>query len=257
MKLAVITGASSGIGAATARHFARNGYRVVIVARNQEKLDRLSVKIGPRAIVEPVDAGVGQSVLAMAKRVIRDHGVPDVIVNAAGAGTWKWIEETSPFEAVKMMNAPYFAAFNVTHAFMRDMLNRKKGVIIHVGSPVSFLPWPSSTGYAAARWALRGLNEALNADLRGTGVRSCHVVFGKVNSSYFENNPHTLEKMPAIAKTIRDISPEECAEVILKLAKKPRRQYIYPFMLRFYYWTNYLFPGISRWLMWKTGAKHK
>lgn len=227
------------------------------MARNQEKLDKLAAEIGSGAIVEACDAGVGQSVLAMAKRVKREHGIPDVIVNAAGAGTWKWIEETSPFEAVKMMNAPYFAAFNFTHAFMRDLLNREKGVIIHVGSPVSFLPWPSSTGYAAARWALRGLNEALNADLHSTGVRSCHVVFGKVNSSYFDNNPHTLDKMPSIARTIPDISPEACAKVIARIAKTPRRQYIYPFMLRFYYWTNHLFPGISRWLMWKTGAKHR
>ena len=257
MKLALITGASSGIGAATAKHFAKTGYKVILVARNQEKLENIAAKIGPNAIVEPCDAGVGQSVLDMAKRVKKDHGIPDVIVNAAGAGEWKWIEETTPFEAVKMMNAPYFAAFNITHAFMRDLLKAGKGVIIHVGSPVSFLTWPSSTGYAGARWALRGLNEALNADLHGTGVHSCHVVFGKVTSSYFDNNLHTLERMPSIAKTIPDISPEDCAKVIAKMAKRPRRQYVYPFILRIYYWMNIIFPGISRWLMWKTGAQHK
>jgi short-subunit dehydrogenase len=254
-KLAVITGASSGIGEATARLLAADGYTVVLVARNRSRLDRVAEEIGTQAIVEPCDASDGDAVLAMAERVHRNHGVPHVIVNSAGAGQWKRIEDTTPTEAVTMMGAPYFAAFNVTHVFMREMLAEGRGVIVHVGSPASICTWPSSTGYAASRWALRGLHESLCDDLRGTGVDSCHVLFGKVSSPYFEHNPDSEEKIPGIARTVRTITPEEAARVIARTIRRPRRQVIYPLMLRLYAWSFAVFPWLTRWLLRTTGAK--
>lgn len=255
MKLALVTGASSGVGEATARLLAADGMRVILVARRRSELESIAREIGDGAVVEACDAGDGEAVLAMAERVRRDHGVPDLIVNSAGAGRWDWIENTSPTEAASMMQAPYFAAFNVTHAFMGDLLARDSGVIIHVNSPVSFVTWPAATGYAAVRWALRGLHEALCDDLWETNVRSCHVVFGRISSAYFDTNPGTLEKMPGIEKTIRTVSPEECARVIARLARRPRRQVVYPFMLRFYYWNHAVLPWPTRWLMRRTGAR--
>jgi len=255
MKLAIVTGASSGIGAATARELAADGVKVVLVARGPEKLRGVAEEIGESAVVEPCDAGDGDAVLAMAGRVRRLHGVPDLIVNSAGAGEWKRIEHTSPAEAVTRMRAPYFAAFNVTHAFMGDMLERRRGVVIHVSSPVSIFTWPSCTGYAAARWALRGLHESLCDDLVGTGVRSCHVVFGKVASPYFEHNPGTEDRIPGIARTVRTLSPEECARVIVRSGRRPRRQVVHPFMLRLYYWSYNVFPWLTRWLLRTTAAE--
>lgn len=200
MKLSIITGASSGIGAAAAYQLGADGYKVVLVARSRSKLEEVAAKIGNNAFIEVCDASDGDAVLAMAERVRRDHGVPDVIVNSAGTGEWKLIEDTSPAEAVTMMKAPYFAAFNIIHAFIGGMIEKRQGVIIHVGSPVSFFTWPSCTGYAAARWALRGLHEQLCDDLYGTGISSCHVVFGKVSSQYFDHNPNTEEKILAFLR---------------------------------------------------------
>ena len=257
MKLAVITGASSGIGAATAMRLAAENYKVVMVARNRARLEELAGTIGQQAVVEACDAGDGRQVLDLAERVRNEHGVPDLIVNSAGAGEWKRIEDTSPQEAVTMMKAPYFAAFNLTHAFMDDMLARNRGVIIHVNSPASIVTWPSCIGYAATRWALRGLHEALCDDLYGTGVHSCHVVFGKVSSSYFKHNPDTEEKLPGIARTIRTITPDECADIISRVVSRPRRQVIYPFMLKLYSWNYILFPWVTRWLMRRTGVKRQ
>ena len=257
MKLSIITGASSGIGAATARQLAADGYKVILVARNQSKLEEVAAEIGNNALIEVCDAGDGNAVLAMAERVRRDHGIPEVIVNSAGAGEWKFIEDTSPDEAVAMMKAPYFAAFNITHAFLRGMLEQRHGVIIHVGSPVSICTWPSCTGYAAARWALRGLHESLCDDLYGTGVHSCHVIFGKVLSSYFDHNPNTEEKIPGIAKIVRAISTEKCAEVIAHTVRRPRRRTVYPFMLRMCCWSYAVFPWFMRRLVRYTGTKRQ
>lgn len=254
MKLVVITGASSGIGAATAKAFVRDGCRVVLVARQAGKLRTLADSLGPNAHVEACDASNGDAVLAMAARVMATHGVPDVLVNAAGAGEWKWIEDTSPADGVFMMQAPYFAAFNATHAFMKAMIQRKSGTILHVGSPASILPWPGATGYTAARWALRGLNEALNQDLAGTGVTSSHVVFGRVSSEYFANNPGAEEKIPSIAKTIPTLTPDQCAQILVRRSKSPSREPLYPFMLKFYVGCAHVTPWLVRYLLRTTGT---
>ncbi len=255
MKTVILTGASSGIGAATVPVLVEQGYRVVMVARSGKKLAALANAIGPAAVVVACDAGDGDAVLEMAARIQHDYGAPGVIINSAGAGQWKWIEETTPAEAEAMMRAPYHAAFNMTHAFMPGMLKERRGLIVHVNSPVALMPWPGATGYAATRWALRGLHESLDVGLKGTGIRSCHVVFGHVESPYFDHNPGALARMPRISKTIRTLTPEECATILADVLKRPRREVIHPFMLRLYAWNHVLFPWSTRWLVRRTGAR--
>jgi NAD(P)-dependent dehydrogenase (short-subunit alcohol dehydrogenase family) len=257
MKIALITGASSGIGADAARQLSARGYRVILVARGAAKLQRVADSIGSDAAAEVCDASSGEDALALAERVRQKYGVPDVIVNCAGAGQWKLIEDTPPDEALAMVQAPYLAAFNMTHAFMRDMLARRSGVVVHVNSPASIFPWPSSVGYSAARWALRGLHESLCQDLAGTGVSSCHVVFGRVDSPYFEHNPGVTENIPWIARTIRTLSTDECGRVIAQLAEEPRREVLHPTLLRLYGWTFRVTPGLLLWLLRVSGAKRR
>jgi NADP-dependent 3-hydroxy acid dehydrogenase YdfG len=254
-KLALITGASSGIGAATARLLAAEGYKVVLVARRRDALDAVAADIGISAVVEPCDASNGDAVIAMAERVRSEHGVPDVIVNSAGAGKWKRIEHTPPDEAVSMMGAPYFAAFNTTYAFMNDMLDRNSGVLIHISSPVSLFTFPSAVGYAASRWAMRGMHQALCDDLYWTGVRSCHLVLGKVSSEYFDDDPLSEGRIPKLAKTVRTLTPDDCAKIIARMIRRPRREAVYPFMMRIYYWMYLLFPWVTRQLLRLTGHK--
>jgi len=100
------------------------------------------------------------------------------------------------------------------------------------------------------------LNEALNQDLAGTGVRSCHVVFARVSSAYFENNPGAEEKIPGIANVIRTLTPEECARVLVKVAKSPTRQLAYPFMLRSFVWMHAVVPWLVRAMLRWTGVRH-
>src|SRR5690349_15972032 len=122
MKLAVISGASSGIGAATAVRMAAEGYKVVLIARTVSRLNDVAARIGENAVPLPCDAGDPAAALAAADQIRHEHGVPDLIVNAAGAGGFERIEDTAPTDAQAMMRAPYFAAFHFTHAFMGDFL---------------------------------------------------------------------------------------------------------------------------------------
>ena len=162
--VAVVTGASSGIGAATAKALAHDGWRVVLVARRAERLEELTAEIsdaGGEAIAEALDGADGNAVLEMANRVRSKWGDPSLLVNSAGAGVWRFLEETSPDEIVDMMGAPFLAAANASRAFMPGMLDAGGGLLVHVGSPASVMPWPGATAYTASRWALRGLHEAL------------------------------------------------------------------------------------------------
>ncbi|MEM1077146.1 MAG: SDR family NAD(P)-dependent oxidoreductase [Pseudomonadota bacterium] len=248
MDLVVITGASSGVGAATARAVAETGAQVVLVARNAEALRRIAGQIGKGAVVEPCDASDWQAVDRMAGDVFDNYGTPDVIINCAGAGQWKTLPETSATEAAEMMGAPYFAALHTTKAFLPRMLEKDRGTILHVNSPACIAPWPSSVGYAGARAALRGFHAALAQDLHGTGVQSCHVIFGKISSEYFDHNPGVEDQMPRLTKIIPTLTPEACAARLVRLARQPRYEAIYPGMLRLLLMSGALAPPLTRWL---------
>jgi NADP-dependent 3-hydroxy acid dehydrogenase YdfG len=257
--IAVVTGASSGIGAATARLLAREGWRVVLVARRAERLEELAASIaegGGEARTEALDAADGPAVMAMAERLRTEWGAPSVVINSAGAGTWRFIEETSVEEIAEMVGAPYLAAANTCRAFMEDMLAAQRGLFIHVGSPASVVPWPGATAYIGSRWALSGLHEALCQDLRGTGVRSSIVYFGEVSSEYFEANPGTHEHIPKIASPIPVSTPERCAEILLGVVRRPRRVVFYPFVLRLMAWFAAIAPAPMRYLAARTGRRH-
>ena len=258
-RMAVVTGASSGIGRATALALVEEGWRVVVIARRRERLEELAREARPAPggaiLVEPLDASDGAAVLAMARRVRDAEGAPSVIVNSAGAGAWRYIEDTPPDAAERMMGAPFKAAYNITHAFMRGMLDRERGVIIHVGSPASIMPWAGATAYVCSRWALRGLHEALTLDLHGTGVHSCHVLFGKVSSEYFQANADSEQHIPTLARIIPESTPETCAQVLLDVIRHPRRDVFHPPMLRALDLIHHAAPGLFRQLVIRTGRQ--
>ena len=251
----LITGASSGIGAATARAAAKKAARTILLARTRPKLDALVAEIladGGQARAYEVDCGDREAVARVAQQIEDEVGTPDVIVNNAGAGRFLFLEETPPEEFEQMMAAPFFAAVYVTRAFLPAMVERDRGVIININSPVAFVAWPGAAGYAAARWALRGFNDALRTDLHGTGVNVCHVLPARVASPYLEHNPGAAEGIPTIAKIMRMLSPEDVADVIVKTIEHERPLVFAPFMLRLVMFQARLFPRLTEWLTVKT-----
>jgi len=257
--IAVITGASSGIGAASASTLARNGWRVVLVARRADRLNELAAAIadgGGEAMVEAGDASDGAAVDAMADRVRSRWGEPTLVVNSAGAGVWRFLEDTGVAEIESMIGAPYLAAAFASRAFLGGMIATGRGHLVHVGSPASIIPWPGATAYTASRWALRGLHEALRQDLVGTGVTSSLVYFGEVSSEYFAANPGSHEHIPSLGRWIPITTPDRCAEVILGVVRRPRSIVYHPFALRLMAWTAAVLPGPTRWLIARTGRRH-
>jgi uncharacterized protein len=257
-RLAVVTGASSGIGAATALQLGAMGWRVVPVARRAERLEEVAQRIraaGGQAHPEALDASDADAVLDMAARVQQRFGAPGAVVNSAGAGEWRWPEDTPPEDMRRMMGAPFEAAYHTTYGFLRGMLEAASGVLVHIGSPASILPWPSATAYTCSRWALRGLHEALAQDLAGTGVSSSHILFGEVSSEYFQANPDSQQHIPTVGRLIPVSTPAECAEVVVRTIHRPRYVVHHPRMVRAFAESYRFAPGPMRLLARVTGRR--
>jgi short-subunit dehydrogenase len=254
----VVTGASSGIGEATAKAFAAKGGHVVMLARRQELLESLASEIagnGGEARPWPVDLGDSEATTKAAGEIEAELGVPDVLVNCAGAGSGYFLEEMPPEEIERSMAVPFFAAANMTRAFLPGMLERRSGYIVNVGSPIAYATWPGAAGYACARWAMRGLSEVLTQELRGTGVRAASVVPGHVDSPYFKANPGLRESIPGIATLAGKVSPERVASAIVGAVERERRQVYVPFMMGVLIFQSRIFPRLTQYVVAKTGAR--
>lgn len=257
-KAVLITGASQGLGAATARAMAARGAQVLLLARSEDQLREVASSIersGGRADVYPVDLAELDSVVATTDAIKGRGIVPDVIVNNAGIGRWLFIEETSLEEMQAIMAVPYFAAFAVTKAFIAEMAERGSGSVCNINGPGSWFPWPGSVAYASARWALRGFSAALRVDMRGTGVTVIDVYMSKIASSYWENNPGSEERLPWVDRLIPTLSVEQAADIVTRAVERERREATGPVMYTLFHQTGRLFPRFMHWCVYRGGAK--
>jgi short-subunit dehydrogenase len=262
-QIAVITGASSGIGEATSFALAQAGSHVVLLARNTTKLQLIAEQIvasGGQASAYSIDITQAQIVAQIGQTIVQEIGIPDILINNAGSGQWKHTEDTPPNEAIDMMATPYFGAFNITHAFLPHMLKKKRGFIVNITSASAYFSMPGATTYTAARWAMRGFSEALRADLHNTGIRVMLVAPGKVNSPYFENNPNTENRIPKAATfklLYPTLTPNQVASAIVKGILKNKREIIIPFFMKLTVWFARIFPRPINWIIIQTGPKRR
>lgn len=258
-KLVLVTGASSGMGAAIANSLAKAGARVALAARREEELNKVAAGIraaGGSASVYPVDLTDSAAVEQLAARVTTELGTPDIIINNAGSGKWKFIEDTSAEEARQMMAMPYFATFYVTRAFIPEMLKRNSGHIVNISSVASRFVWPGACAYAAARWAVRGFTEALRSDLYGTGIGVTLYESGHVDSPYWQSNTGSRERIPKIGEIlIRTLKPEEVGDAVVDGIRRNKRLIVIPFMLKIVYLQHFFLPWVVQWLMNVTGYR--
>ena len=248
----LITGASSGIGLATAKAMAERGGYIILLARNKNALDEAVSGIiaqGGRAVSYPVDLSISKAVDQVAEIIHRNVGFVDTIVNNAGAGRWQFVEETDPEDAVQMMAVPYLAAFYITRAFLPAMLERDEGHIVNITSLAAYAPWAGATGYTAARWAMRGFSEALRADIYGTNLKVTLFTPGEVNSPYWKNNSVSRDRIPKIGKLFPKMTPEKVAKSIVKSVENNKREVIVPLSLRMTVGLHRIFPFITEWLI--------
>lgn len=182
---AVVTGASSGIGAATAETLAARGFPVALGARRADRLEELATRIrdaGGEAVAHPLDLTDLASVEAFAAKVTADLGEVEVVVSNAGSLSPGRIHEADPELFSRHLDLNIVGAQRLCRTFLPGMLERQRGDICFVSSDVAVRARPFMTSYAAGKWGLEGMVHALQMELEGTGVRASLVRPGPTHS---------------------------------------------------------------------------
>ncbi len=210
-RVALVTGASRGIGAATAEALRAAGARVVRVAR--------ALPPGADFLDLPADLTDAAQVEALAERVRREVGPPDVVVSNAGGFLLRPLERTTvaDFDAQVAINLR--AAFAVARAFLPMLRDAGRGCFVTVGSVADHVGFPENAAYAASKYGLRGLHETLLAEFRGTGVRLTLVSPGPTDTDIWAPfDPDRREGFPRRAEMLR---PADVADAVLFVATRP------------------------------------
>lgn len=182
-RVVIITGASAGIGAATARLFAAAGARLVLAARSREPLERLAATL-PGAIAAPTDVGDPAQCRALVEMAHARHGRVDILINNAGVGLAGPVIDLSTEDLERSLAVNLFGPLWLMQAVAPLMRAQGQGQIINVSTVLAEQPLPYLGGYAAAKAALERLSETLRMELRGTGVRVTVVRPGSTRTEF-------------------------------------------------------------------------
>ena len=184
--VALITGASAGLGQEFARALSARGHRVALVARRAERLEQLAASLsGPgEPIVVAADLGVSEDRDRLAAELER-HGVDvSVLVNNAGFGIYGAFVDNPREQELRQVRVDVEAVVDLTARYLPAMVRRGRGAVINVASTSGFLPSPYNAGYAAAKAHVLHLSEALAAEVKGSGVSVTAVCPGPVRTEF-------------------------------------------------------------------------
>lgn len=186
----LITGASAGIGRALALRFARDGARLVLVARREQRLRELAAELLELGIPEPVilpwDLGAGQAGERLADRLAERDLRVDVLVNNAGFGLHDPFVEHGPERLRSMLALNMETPTTLTHRLLPGMLERGHGGVLNVASTAAFQPGPGMSPYFATKAYVLSLSEGLHEELRGTGVTCTALCPGATSTEFLE-----------------------------------------------------------------------
>jgi NAD(P)-dependent dehydrogenase (short-subunit alcohol dehydrogenase family) len=211
--VAVVTGASRGIGAATAELLASEGAQVIRVARSLAAGSHGSFHDVPCDLTDPAQVN------RLGVRIVTQHGAPDIVVSNAGSFLLRPLEKTDPAEFQQQLAVNLAAPFNVARAFLPAMRNAGKGSFINMGSIADHVGFPENAAYAASKFGLRGLHETLVAEYRGSGVRLTLVSPGPTDTDMWDGVD--LEQRPELTPRFRMLRPNDVAEAVVFVATRP------------------------------------
>ena len=198
----LITGASSGIGAATARHAAREGYRLVLAARSEDKLAGLAEQLGgaKRAIAVRCDVTSWEEQQRMVEAALDAHGSLDVVFANAGFGAPRGFLESTPEHWQSMVLTNVYGAALTIRATL-PALRESRGHFLLTGSVAGRRALPGSL-YSCTKWAVTAMGEALRQEVDGSGIRVTLVEPGMVDTPFFDNRPQNALEPDDIARAV-------------------------------------------------------
>ena len=193
-RAAVVTGASSGIGAEFARDLVRRGHQVVLVARTESKLTALAAELGEGAHVLATDLSDREHRAALLGRVQALGLEPSILVNNAGLSTLGPVHRSDPAAEMNMVEVDVVAVVDLCSRFLPGMVERGSGGVLNVASTAAFQPLPGQAGYGAGKAFVLSYTRSLSAELRGTGVTATVLCPGPVDTGFGEAAGFTKEE---------------------------------------------------------------
>ena len=243
-KVIVITGASSGIGEASAEEFAKRGANIVLVARRKDKLEKVEKSLTkyPVKILSVIcDVSEKEQVKQMVEKVLETFPQVDVLVNNAGFVIYGKVEELSIEDVESQMKTNYFGTIYCTKLFLPHFLKQNSGHIVNVASVGGSFGVPGIATYCATKFALLGFSEGLHHELHETNVGVTVVSPIMVRTNLF-NHP-SFKNFTKRATGI-SLSAETVAKAVIKAADSPRLEIVVPSVVRIGIWFKQTFPFI-------------
>ena len=226
---AFITGATSGIGLATAKALAASHYDLVLAARNTEKLARVKADIekesGVKVTTYALDVQDRAAILDVTSEVLDTFGSPDVLVNDAGlARGLEPYQDTDPEDTMEMIDTNIKGLFLVTRAFLPAMVKRNQGHIVNLGSTAGLYAYAGAAVYCATKAAVKTFSDGLRIDVMASDVKITTIQPGLVETPFSEVRFHGDTKRAASVYTgIDALQAEDIADVIAFVVSRPKR----------------------------------
>jgi NADP-dependent 3-hydroxy acid dehydrogenase YdfG len=242
-QVAIVTGASSGIGRATALALAQQGAHLALAARNTEALKILAAEInslGREALFVPTDVTRQEQVNMLVDAVIQRWGYVDILVSNAGQYIRTPIYRMEHTEIEQSMAVNFYGGVYAVQAVLPHMLSRSSGHIVLVSSLDGKFALPGDAPYVSAKFALNGFGATLRQEMNGKGISVTLVLPGRVDTPMI----HDLHVPWISAK----ISPEAVARGIIRAIRRRQAEVILPFHAGLLYYISVFSPGLSDWL---------
>jgi short-subunit dehydrogenase len=257
-RVALVTGASSGIGRAVARDFAKRGVRVAVVARSADKLAELVTELGPdRAASFPLDVTDRAAVQALPGRVKQKWGRLDIVVNNAGANHRGPFLDRTPSELIAILETNLIAPVLLTRAALPLM--ETGGVVVNVASLAGKVPVPEEAPYSASKSGLRAFGRALDTELaqHGAKIRVASVCPGPVDTGFLGED---LTKVPDLVFSQPMSTAEDVSAAVIHVIESGQQERDVPVLSGKFVTLGYLSPrifGAFRPMFEKIGARNK
>jgi short-subunit dehydrogenase len=243
----LITGASSGIGEATALRFARGGYAVVLAARRMDRLQALAEKIRAEAgEALPVEADLTrlEDIHSLVDIAVEQNGKIDVLFNNAGFGRITWLENLDPIEDIDtLIRVNLLGTILTTQAVIPHMIARRSGHIVNMSSMAGLIATPTYSIYAASKFGIRGFSESMRRELGVYNIFVSVIYPGAVETEFKQHAGIRRKTGITTPKGLR-LQSEDVAERIWGIVRRPARSTVMPGIMRLAVFLNALAPGL-------------
>jgi short-subunit dehydrogenase len=242
-KVIIVTGASSGIGEATARQFGRAGAKLILAARRVDKLEALAQEIlvmgsGAEAFVVQADLSKLEDIQALVKQTLDKFGRIDVLVNNAGFGRLDWLENLDPVKDIQaQFDVNVLGVIQTTRQVLPIMIKQRSGHIINMCSMAGLVATPTYTVYAACKHAVHGFSEALRREVKPWGIDVSMIYPGGVITE-FQAHAGIKRKTGATTPQSLLLTADQVGAAVVQLVRSPRAMRILPWAWSFTVWMN-------------------